>query len=125
MIQMQKKTFISLVLGVLGGLMFSIGMCMCLLPEWGMFKPGVVVTAIGAVALLILFIWLRKQSGKAPAKPDWKLIGKIAYGVLAALILGLGMCLIMVWGKMLLGLVIGVVGILLLLGLIPMFMGLK
>ena len=122
---MQKKTFISLVLGVLGGLMFSIGLCMCLLPEWGMFKPGVVVTAVGAVALLILFIWLRKQSGKAPANPDWKLIGKIAYGVLAALVLGVGMCLIMVWGKMLLGILVGVVGILLLLGLIPMFMGLK
>ena len=122
---MQKKHFLSLVLGVLGGLMFSIGLCMCLLPEWGMFKPGVVVTAIGAVVLLILFIWLRKQSGKAPIAPDWKLIGKIAYGVLAALVLGVGMCLIMVWGKMLLGLVIGVVGILLLLGLIPMFMGLK
>lgn len=122
---MQKKFFYSLVLGVLGGLMFSIGLSMCLLPEWGMFKPGVVVTALGAVALLVLFVWLRKQSGKAPAKPDWKLIGKIAYGVLAALVLGMGMCLIMVWGKMLLGLVVGVVGILLLLGLIPMFMGLK
>ena len=122
---MQKKHFLSLVLGVLGGLMFSIGMCMCLLPEWGMFKPGVVVTAIGAVVLLILCIWLRKQSGKAPVSPDWKLIGKIAYGVLAALVLGVGMCLIMVWGKMLLGILVGVVGILLLLGLIPMFMGLK
>ena len=122
---MQKKHFYSLVLGVLGGLMFSIGLCMCLLPEWGMFKPGVVVTAVGAVVLLVLFIWLRKQSGKVPAKPDWKLIGKIAYGVLAALILGVGMCLIMVWGKMLLGILVGIVGILLLLGLIPMFMGLK
>ena len=122
---MQKKHFFSLVLGVLGGLMFSIGMCMCLLSEWNMFKPGVVVTAVGAVVLLILFIWLRKQSGKQPVAPDWKLIGKIAYGVLAALVLGLGMCLIMVWGKMLLGLVVGVAGILLLLGLIPMFMGLK
>jgi len=122
---MQKKHFYSLVLGVLGGLMLSIGLCMCLLPEWGMFKPGVVVTAVGAVVLLVLFIWLRKQSGKVPAKPDWKLIGKIAYGVLAALILGVGMCLIMVWGKMLLGILVGIVGILLLLGLIPMFMGLK
>ena len=122
---MQKKHFYSLVLGVLGGLLFSIGMCMCLLPEWGMFKPGVVAAAIGAVVLLVLFIYLRRASGKAPVTPDWKLIGKIAYGVLAALVLGTGMCMIMVWGMMLPGILVGVLGILLLLGLIPMFMGLK
>ena len=122
---MQKKHFYSLVLGVLGGLMFSIGLCMCLLPEWDMFKPGVVLTAVGAVALVALLIRLRKLSGKAPAKPDWKLIGKIAYGVLAALVLGAGMCFIMVWEMMIPGILVGIVGILMLLGLIPMFMGLK
>lgn len=122
---MLKKHFLFLILGVLGGLLFAIGMCMCLLPEWHAFKAGVVAVAVGAVTLLILFIMLRKASGKPAAKPDWKLIGKIAYGVLAALVLGLGMCLVMVFDKMLLGIVIGIVGILLLLGLIPMFMGLK
>jgi len=122
---MQKKLFYSLVLGVLGGLMFSIGLCMCLLPEWDMFKPGVVLTAAGAVALVALLIRLRKLSGKTPAKPDWKLIGKIAYGVLAALVLGVGMCFIMVWEMMIPGILVGIVGILMLLGLIPMFMGLK
>lgn len=122
---MQKKHFISLILGVLGGLLFSIGLCMCLLPEWNAFKPGVVITAIGAAVLIALFIALRKMSGKAAPKPDWKLIGKIAYAVIAALILGLGMCLIMVWNAMLPGILVGIVGILMLLGLIPMFMGLK
>lgn len=34
---MEKKNFITLVLGVVGGLLFSLGMCMCLLPEWNMF----------------------------------------------------------------------------------------
>ncbi len=122
---MQKKHFVSLIFGVLGGLLFSIGLCMCLLPEWNAFKPGVVVTAIGAVILIALFIALRKMSGKSAPKPDWKLIGKIAYAVAAALILGLGMCLIMVWNAMLPGIVIGIAGILMLLGLIPLFMGLK
>lgn len=122
---MQKKHFISLILGVLGGLLFSIGLCMCLLPEWNAFKPGVAVTAVGAVVLIALFIALRKMSGKAPARPDWKLIGKIAYAVAAALVLGLGMCLVMVWGLMLPGILVGLAGILMLLGLIPMFMGLK
>lgn len=123
---MNKKSFLSLVAGVVGGLTFGIGMCMCLLPEWDLFKPGVVVTAIGAVILLVLAIVLRKLSGKPAGKPNWKLIGRIAYGTLAALVLGLGMAMIMAMeGMMLLGMVIGVVGILLLLGLIPLCKGLK
>lgn len=122
---MQKKTFMSLVLGVLGGLLFGIGMCMCLLPEWDMFKPGVAVAAVGAVLLIVLFVALRIMSGKKAEKPNWKLIGKIAYGVVAALVLGVGMCLIMEFQMMLPGIIVGIVGILLLLGLIPMFVGLK
>jgi len=31
---MKKQTFISILVGVVGGLLFSLGMCMCLLPEW-------------------------------------------------------------------------------------------
>lgn len=123
---MNQKSFVSLIAGVLGGLTFGIGMCMCLLPEWDLFNAGVVVAAIGAVILLVLAIVLRKQSGKPAAKPNWKLIGRIAYGTLAALVLGLGMAMIMAMeGMMLLGMAIGVVGILLLLGLIPLCKGLK
>jgi membrane protein YdbS with pleckstrin-like domain len=58
-------------------------------------------------------------------KVNWKLVGKIAYGVISALILGVGMCLIMVWSMMLLGILIGVVGIVMLLCLIPMIVGFK
>ncbi len=122
---MQKKQFLSLVIGVMGGLLFSVGLCMCLLPEWDMFRPGVVVTVMGAVALILLAVRLRRLSGKGPVKPDWKLIGKLLYGVLAALVMGVGMCLVMVWENLLLGIVVGIVGIGMLLGLIPLFMGLK
>ena len=122
---MKKSDFITLVLGVVGGLLFSVGMCMCLLPEWNAFTPGVVTTAAGAAVLAALAITLRIKSGKPARKPNWKLIGKIAYGVLAALVLGVGMCFIMVWEMMIPGILVGIVGILMLLGLIPMFMGLK
>ena len=44
---MEKKNFITLVLGVVGGLLFSLGMCMCLLPEWNMFNAGLVFGAVG------------------------------------------------------------------------------
>ena len=50
---MKKATFINLVFGTIGGLLFALGMCMCLLPEWNAFRLGVVCTAIGALALLI------------------------------------------------------------------------
>ena len=123
---MERKNFITLVLGVIGGLLFGIGMCMCLLPEWNAFTPGVVVTAVGALVLIVLAIVLGKMSGKPAAKINWKVVGKVAYGVVATLVFGLGMCMIMVFeGMMIPGIIVGVVGIALLLGLIPMIKGLK
>ena len=120
---MKKRDFITLVLAVIGGLCFAIGMCMCLLPEWNAFTPGVIVTACGALLLIILAVNLRKRSGKPAVKVNGKLVGIIVYGVCSALVLGVGMCLILVWGWMLWGILVGVVGILLLLGLLPMIKG--
>ena len=120
---MKKRDFITLVLAVIGGLCFAIGMCMCLLPEWNAFTPGVIVTARGALLLIILAVSLRKRSGKPAVKVNGKLVGIIVYGVCSALVLGVGMCLILVWGWMLWGILVGVVGILLLLGLLPMIKG--
>ena len=121
---MKKSDFLSLVFGVVGGLMFAVGMCMCLLPEWDAFTPGCVLAAIGAVCLLVLLVVRCAKSGKK-FKVNWKLTGKVLFCVLGALVLGLGMCMIMVWDMMLLGIVVGVVGIVLLLCLIPMCVGLK
>ena len=121
---MKKSTFVNLIIGTIGGLLFALGMCMCLLPEWNAFKIGVVCTAIGAIVLLIQSIvaWIR--SGRK-IKLNWKIAGKVLYGVFAALVLGVGMCMIMVWNLMLPGILVGIVGIVLLLMLIPMFLGLK
>lgn len=121
---MKKSTFINLMIGTIGGLLFALGMCMCLLPEWNAFNIGVVCTAAGAVVLLIQAIIAWVRSGKK-MKINWKLTGKIFYGVLASLILGVGMCMIMVWNLMLPGIIVGIVGIVMLLMLIPMFLGLK
>ena len=121
---MKKSAFVNLIVGVIGGLLFALGMCMCLLPEWNAFSLGVVCTAIGAVILLVqaLVAWLR--SGRR-VKINWKLTGKILYGVFSALVLGVGMCMILVWNLMLPGIAVGILGIVLLLMLIPMFLGLK
>ena len=121
---MKKSTFFNLIVGVVGGLLFSLGLCMCLLPEWNAFQVGVVCTAVGAVILLIQAIVAWVRSGRK-LKINWKLTGKVLFGVLGALVLGAGMCMILVWNLMLPGIAVGIVGIVLLLCLIPMFLGLK
>ena len=123
---MEKKHFFTLVLGTVAGLVFALGMCMCLLPEWGMFKIGVGCTAVGFIAILATIIVYRKISGAAPIKVDGKILGKVVYAVVSSLVLGLGMSMIMVYeGMMLLGIVVGIAGIIMLLFLIPMCVGLK
>ena len=123
---MEKKNFIALVFGVVGGLLFSLGLCMCLLPEWNMFHTGVVFTAVGAVVLLVLLLVYLKMSGKKVKLPSGKIVAKTLYGLFATLVFGLGMCMVMVFeGMMLYGILVGIVGIVLLLFLIPMCFGFK
>ncbi len=122
---MKKSNFLALVLGTVGGVCFAIGMCMALLPEWGMMRQGVVTGVIGMVILLAdLLIW-RRMEKKAPIRVSGKTIGAILVGVAGALMLGVGMCFCMVFARMILGVVIGVVGMLVLLMLIPLTKGLK
>lgn len=121
---MKKKDFVRLVLGVVGALLFSVGLCMCLLPEWNAFREGVAVTAVGGAVLLIL-AGLMLKGRKTEKKINWKLVGKALYGTVSALVLGVGMCFVLVWQQLVLGIAIGVVGIVMLLMLIPMFVGLK
>ena len=114
---MKKKNFVSLVFGTVGIILFALGMCMCLLPEWGAFTPGVVIAAVGAVVLLVLLLVRRKMAGKPAVHISGKAVG--------ALVLGVGMCMAMVWSMLVPGIVMGVAGILLLLCLIPLVKGLK
>lgn len=122
---MEKKNFISLVLGAIGVVLFALGMCMCLIPDWDAATQGVVVGVIGAVVLLVMVIVRRKMSGKPAVQLNGKVIGKVVYAVFAALVLGVGMCMCMVFDMMIPGIIVGLVGIVLLLFLIPMCKGLK
>lgn len=121
---MKKSDFLALVVGVVGVLVFGVGLCMCLLPEWNAFSQGVIVTAVGAAALLVLVIVRSVKAGKK-FRINWKLTGKVLFGVIGTLVLGVGLCMILVWEKMLLGILVGAAGIVLLLCLIPMCIGLK
>lgn len=124
---MTKKNFITLILSTVGGILFAVGMCMCLLPEWNAFSQGVVVAAIGAVVLLAMVMVRRKMSGKPIlVKLSGKTIGTILLSVVGALVLGVGMCMTMVWeGLMMQGIIVGIAGIVLLLCLIPLCKGIK
>lgn len=48
---MKKETLLEIILGTIGGLVFAIGMCMCLIPEWNMFKTGVIIFVIGSLIM--------------------------------------------------------------------------
>ena len=122
---MKKSSFVAMILGTIGGILLALGMCMCLLPEWNAFKPGVVMGCIGLVVLLIMVFAWRKMENKEPIKLSGKTIGATLIGILGSLLLGVGMCLTMVWSQMVFGIVIGIVGIVVLLCLIPFIKGLK
>lgn len=122
---MKKSNFVALILGTIGVVFFALGMCMALLPEWGMFNQGIVCGVIGLVVLLVTVLIWQKMEGKAPIKLNVKTVGSVVVGVLGALLLGVGMCLTMVFGKMFLGIVVGLVGIVVLLMLIPLVKGIK
>lgn len=122
---MKKSTFVSMILGTIGGILFTLGMCMVLLPEWNAFRPGVIMGAAGAVVLLIMVLVWRKMENKAPIKVSGKTIAAALIGIIGALLFGIGMCLTMVWSHMMIGILIGIAGIVVLLCLIPFVKGLK
>lgn len=120
---MKKSSFVALILGTVGGVFFALGMCMTLLPEWGMGTQGAVCGVAGLVILLITLLIWRKMTGKAPIRLNGKTVAAVAVGVLGALLLGVGMCLTMVFSQMVIGIIVGLVGIVVLLLLIPLLKG--
>lgn len=122
---MKKSTFVAMILGTIGGILFALGMCMALIPEWNAFRPGVVMGVAGAMVLLVMVAVWRKMENKAPIKLSGKVIGATLLGILGSLLLGVGMCLTMVWSNMVVGILVGILGIVVLLCLIPFIKGLK
>lgn len=120
---MLKKNFVSLILSTIGGILFAIGMCMCLLPQWSAFNQGVVMAVMGAAVLLVMLVVRRKMEGKPAIEMNVKAIGTVFFGVVGALALGVGMCLVMVWNMLVPGILVGIVGIVLLLCLVPICKG--
>lgn len=122
---MKKSSFVAMLMGTISGVLFALGMCMALIPEWEAFQPGIVFGCVGLLLGLITLIVWRKMEHKQPIQISGKTILTIIVGVIGVLALGVGMCFCMVWGKMVIGVVIGLVGIVILLSLIPLIKGIK
>lgn len=122
---MKKSSFVAMILGVISAVLFSLGMCMALLPEWDAFTEGIIFGAVGLIlGLITLLIW-RKMEHKAPIKVNGKTVLFILFAVIGALVLGVGMCFCLVWENIIVGTLIGLIGILMLLSLIPITKGIK
>ncbi|WP_206429498.1 hypothetical protein [Clostridium transplantifaecale] len=78
-----------------------------------------------AVVLLAMLVVRRKMEGKPAIQLNAKALGTAALSAFGALALGVGMCLTMVWGMLVQGIIVGIIGIILLLSLIPICRGLK
>lgn len=122
---MKKSSFVAMILETVSAFLFALGMCMTLLPAWNAFRPGIIFGCVGLILGLITVAVWRKMEGRQPVRISGKGVLTAAVGIAGALALGVGMCLCMVWGKMVLGILIGFVGIVILLCLIPLTKGIR
>lgn len=64
---MKKSSFVAMILGTIGSILFALGMCMCLLPEWNAFNTGVILGCIGLVILLAMIVIYQKMEHTPPS----------------------------------------------------------
>ena len=122
---MKKSSFVALILGTVSGMLFALGMCMALLPEWNAFKEGIIFGAVGIVlGLITALIWCKMEHKKLP-KMNGKNVLRTIYAIVAVLVLGVGMCMCLVWQQIIWGTLVGLLGIIMLIALIPMIKGIK
>ena len=117
---MRKADFVSLVLGIVGVLLFGFGMSCCLVPELNAASAGIGLGIVGLIVLLVMLIVRRKMLGKPAVSLNAKTVGAVLIGILGALLFGIGFCLTaVVSGFFVIGIISAIAGIVLLLLLIP------
>lgn len=114
---MKKETLLEIILGTIGGLIFALGMCMGLIPEWNMLKEGIIVGIIGFIILLCIIPIYRKNHPKTKVnkKTDWGIIATWIIGLVGSLVMGYGMSKVMVGESdktdMIIGIITGIIGL--------------
>lgn len=114
---MKKETLLEIILGTVGGLVFAIGMCMSLIPEWDLFKAGIVVAIIGFIILLcIIPVYRSNHPKKEHGKVNYGIVFTWLFGIVGVLVMGFGMSKVMVGEPsktdLLIGIGTGIIGLL-------------
>lgn len=127
---MKKETLLEIILGTIGGLVFAIGMCMCLIPEWDLFEAGVVTGIVGLIILLCIIPVYRSNHPKKQHGPiNWRIVFTWFIGVVGALVMGFGMSKVMVGNPsqtdLLIGIGTGIIGLLICVFNYPIYAYLK
>jgi len=65
---MKKSSFVALILGTVSGVLFALGMCMALLPEWNAFTEGVIFGVAGIVLGIVTLLIFCKMENKSYLK---------------------------------------------------------
>lgn len=122
---MKKSSFVALIMGTVSGVLFALGMCMSLLPEWNSFMEGIIFGGTGLLlGIITLLIWCKMENKPMP-KFSGKNVLRAIYATISVLVLGVGMCLCLVWQHIVWGTLVGLLGIVMLIALIPMIKGIK
>lgn len=122
---MKKSSFVAWLMGTVSGVLFALGMCMALLPEWDAFREGVIFGAAGMIlGIVTVLVWCKMENKKLP-KMSGKNVLRTLYGILSVLVLGVGLCMCLVWQKIVWGTLVGLAGIIMLMCLVPMIKGIK
>ncbi len=122
---MKKSSFVALIMGTVSGVLFSLGMCMALLPQWNAFKEGIIFGSVGIVfSIITVLVWCKMENKKLP-KMSAKNVLRTIYIVISCLVLGIGMCMCLVWNQIVWGTLIGLIGIIMMIAFIPMIKGIK
>lgn len=121
---MKKSKYVALVMSVCGVLLLGIGLSMTTLTQWQLFSQGVIVGCVGLLILLCTIIVYRKLEHKPALQINSKTLRNGVILIIGIMAFGIGMCLTMVYNQYLTGIAIGFVGIVILLGLIPLHKGL-
>lgn len=114
---MKKETLFEIILGTIGGLVFAVGMCMCLIEEWNLLKAGIVVSIVGFLILLcIIPVYRKLHPRKEHAPINWGIVIAWTIGIVGALIMGFGMSKVMTGDPsqtdLIMGIICGVIGLL-------------
>lgn len=113
---MSKNSLLMIVIGTIGGLVFSLGMCLCLINEWNLLRTGIIVAVVGGLILLLLIpVYRKDHPRKEKLKISFSTILPWIAGIAGALVMGYGMSRVMVenptTNSLVMGLILGIVGL--------------